>query len=100
MDDAITELITTYNELNSSSIIELDEEPSPLEFMRFVARNTPFVVRGGASDWGAIHTWSVDFLKAKLADETVNVAVTPAGYVFASSFPLFVSKEETSSGHM
>ncbi|KAK1828273.1 cupin-like domain-containing protein [Podospora conica] len=79
MDEAITELITSYNELNSSSIIELHHEPSPLEFMRFVAKNTPFVVRGGAADWKAIRTWSVDYLKATLADEQVNVAVTPFG---------------------
>lgn len=81
MDEAITELITSYNELNSSSIIELDHEPSPLEFMRFVAKNTPFVVRGGAADWKAVRTWSVDYLKETLANEQVNVAVTPFGYV-------------------
>lgn len=81
MDEAITELITSYIELNSSSIIELDHEPSPLEFMRFVAKNTPFVVRGGAADWKAVRTWSVDYLKETLANEQVNVAVTPFGYV-------------------
>ncbi|KAK0752512.1 putative pla2g4b [Schizothecium vesticola] len=79
MDDAITELITSYNELNSSSIIELDQEPSPLEFMRFVAKNTPFVVRGGAAGWKAIRDWSVAYLKETLANEQVNVAVTPFG---------------------
>ncbi|KAK3359963.1 cupin-like domain-containing protein [Lasiosphaeria hispida] len=77
--DPITELITIYNELNSHIIIELDEEPSPLEFMRFVAKNTPFVVRGAAADWKATRTWTSGFLKSHLADETVNVAVTPAG---------------------
>ncbi|KAK4449132.1 cupin-like domain-containing protein [Podospora aff. communis PSN243] len=77
--DPIAELITNYNELNASVIAELDEEPSPLEFMRFVAKNTPFVVRGAASDWTATKTWSARFLKEHLADETVNVAVTPFG---------------------
>ncbi|KAK0613455.1 putative phospholipase [Immersiella caudata] len=77
--DAIAELIINYNELNSSVVTELDEEPSPLEFMRFVAKNTPFVVRGAASDWKASQTWSAQSLKEHLADETVNVAVTPAG---------------------
>jgi peptidyl-lysine (3S)-dioxygenase / protease len=78
--DPTAELITTYNDLNSSAITALDEEPSPLEFMRFVARNTPFVVRAAASDWKATQTWSARFLAELLADETVNVAVTPAGY--------------------
>ncbi|KAK4238891.1 JmjC domain-containing protein 7 [Achaetomium macrosporum] len=77
--DPIEELITNYNELNSSVIEELSEEPSPLEFMRFVARNTPFVVRGAAADWRATRTWNVDYLKDFLGDEPVNVAVTPAG---------------------
>ncbi|KAJ2974605.1 hypothetical protein NUW58_g8607 [Xylaria curta] len=43
---SIVELLTTYNELNSSRIEELNEEPSPLEFMRYVARNIP--LRGAA----------------------------------------------------
>lgn len=93
MDEAITELITSYNELNSASIIELDQEPSPLEFMRFVAKNTPFVVRGGAKDWKAVRTWSVDYLKKTLANEQVNVAVTPFGYVL----PLF--RYESTNSH-
>jgi peptidyl-lysine (3S)-dioxygenase / protease len=79
--DPITELLTTYNELNSSSIDELTEVPSPLEFMGYVARNRPFVVRGGASDWKATRTWSVEALKERMAGMSVNVAVTPKGYV-------------------
>jgi len=85
--DPIAELITTYNELNSSAIIELDEELSALEFMRFVARNTPFVVRGAASGWEATQTWSARSLEEHLANETVNVAVTPAGYAILSPHP-------------
>lgn len=77
--DAIAELITAWNELNSNVITELDEEPSPLEFMRFVAANTPFVIRGVAANWKATQTWSATFLEDYLAGETVNVAVTPAG---------------------
>lgn len=81
IQDPIAELITDYNELNSSLIEELHEEPSALEFMRFVAKNTPFVVRGAAADWQATRTWTVDYLKDFLGDEPVNVAVTPAGYL-------------------
>ncbi|KAI1436001.1 phospholipase A2 [Xylaria sp. CBS 124048] len=77
--DSIVELLTTYNELNSSRIEELVEEPSPLEFMRYVARNTPFVVRRGARDWAATRTWDAAFLRSTLAGNRVNVAVTPFG---------------------
>jgi len=78
-DDPIAELITNYNELNASVIEELNEEPSPLEFMRYVARNTPFVVREAATSWKAFQTWDANFLTETLADQQVNVAVTPFG---------------------
>ncbi|PSR81203.1 putative phospholipase [Coniella lustricola] len=77
--DPVEALLTTYNELNPSVIEELHEEPSPLEFMRYVARNTPFVVRNGASDWNATRTWTADYLRDFLRQHKVNVAVTPEG---------------------
>lgn len=82
IESALEELISTFNELNSSVVEELDSEPSPLEFMRFVARNTPFVVRRGASSWKAGQKWSSSYLRSALQGQTVNVAVTPRGYAF------------------
>ncbi|KAI0376655.1 putative pla2g4b [Hypomontagnella monticulosa] len=78
-DDPIAELITTFNELNAGVVEELEEEPSPLEFMRYVARNTPFVIRGGASSWPVISRWTAAYLRESLAGHNVNVAVTPFG---------------------
>ncbi|KAK2009407.1 phospholipase A2 [Colletotrichum eremochloae] len=77
--DPLAELIITYNELNGAFIDELDEEPSPLEFMRYVARNTPFVIRGAASSWQSNKTWNKEYLVHMFKDQTVNVAVTPFG---------------------
>lgn len=77
--DPIADLLTAYSELNSSIVEELDEEPSPLEFMRYVARNTPFVVRKGAAHWAATKTWTAGYLENFLRDQQVNVAVTPLG---------------------
>lgn len=77
----LAELLINYNELNASVVDELHQEPSPLEFMRYVSRNTPFVVRGGASTWTATKTWNLGHLKDILRDQTVNVAVTPYGFV-------------------
>lgn len=77
--DPIADLITTYKELNSSFIEELKEEPSPLEFMRYVARNTPFVVRKAAANWTATKTWTASFLEHSLQDHQIKVAVTPRG---------------------
>ncbi|OLN84445.1 JmjC domain-containing protein 7 [Colletotrichum chlorophyti] len=78
-DDPLAELITTYYELNGAFIDELKEEPSPLEFMRYVARNTPFVVRHAASSWKSNKSWDKEFLLGIFKDQTVNVAVTPFG---------------------
>ncbi|PKS10772.1 hypothetical protein jhhlp_002529 [Lomentospora prolificans] len=75
----LRDLISTYNDLNSALIDELDEEPSALEFMRYVARNTPFVVRGCVRDWEAYQRWDREFLIEAMRGRRVNVAVTPRG---------------------
>lgn len=75
----LADLITTYHELNASVVDEFREEPSPLEFMRYVAKNRPFVVRGGAREWKACRRWDAEYLKSVMAGESVNVAVTPLG---------------------
>jgi jumonji domain-containing protein 7 len=77
----LVDLITNYHELNASVVDEFLEEPSPLEFMRYVAKNRPFVVRGGALHWKACQEWDAEYLRRALKGETVNVAVTPSGYV-------------------
>jgi hypothetical protein len=79
---ALQELIVTFNDLNGQNLDELDEEPSPLEFMRYVARNTPFVIRGAASTWRAGQRWNAEYLKSALGGQTVNVAVTPIGSAY------------------
>ncbi|RDW94805.1 putative phospholipase a2 protein [Coleophoma crateriformis] len=107
--DPIAELLISYDELNSPHVDVLDEVPSALEFLRYVARNRPFVVRGGASDWKATRTWNVSTLKGLLKDEKVNVALTPKGHgdlVFVKpweeeqsfdTFLDFVTRQELSS---
>lgn len=49
--DPITTLLETYASLNPATITTLDALPSPLEFLRFVAQNRPFVIRGGAAEY-------------------------------------------------
>jgi jumonji domain-containing protein 7 len=66
-EDPIRVLLESYNELNSSYITELDEIPSPLEFMRFVSLNRPFVVRGGASDVSLSSTYYCAICFSELA---------------------------------
>jgi hypothetical protein len=81
MQDPIADLITAYHEFNAAVIDELHEEPSALEFMRYVAKNRPFVVRGGAKEWKACESWDAAYLSDVMRSEDVQVAVTPYGYV-------------------
>ena len=76
----ITEMLTTYHELNGN-IDELLEDPSPLDFMRYVAKNRPFVVRRGCSTWPAVQTWNAAYLQAVMRETPVKIAVTPYGSV-------------------
>ncbi|CAL3969347.1 unnamed protein product [Diplocarpon coronariae] len=77
--DPTLTLLETYSALNPATIATLDSLPSALEFLRFVAQNRPFVVRGGAADWDAVRQWNVETLKKMLEGVDVNVAVTPKG---------------------
>ncbi|KAG9514426.1 phospholipase A2, partial [Aureobasidium melanogenum] len=91
LDTAVRELITTYDELNPTVVDELWEEPSALEFLHYVARNRPFVVRKGAQDWTAVQKWDSHYLLNVLGHSLVNVAITPFGNADA------VLKEEDGS---
>lgn len=80
LDDAVRELLVTYQELNGSVVEELNEHPTPLEFMKYVHKGRPFVVRGGVSDWPAMQ-WTVEYLKKTMGETAIQVAVTPSGSV-------------------
>lgn len=82
---AIEELITTYQELNGSQVAELTEVPSPIEFMQYVRRGRPCVIRGAASEWPATK-WTVEYLENKMKGSYIQVAITPLGCV--DSFPI------------
>ncbi|KAI9711851.1 MAG: hypothetical protein M1820_001996 [Bogoriella megaspora] len=79
LDRAIAELMVSYHELNSSVIEELFEEPTPLEFMRYVALNRPFVIRKGADEWEARRKWDADYLIERMGEDKVKVAWTRDG---------------------
>ena len=84
-------LISAYHSFNGLEVEELQTEPSPLEFMRFVSKNRPFVVRGAILQWPASH-WSVASLEQTLGDGVVNIAVTPHGSVGLLRFQSIVHK--------
>lgn len=77
---AMEELITTYHELNGSHVDELAELPTPLEFMQYVHRGRPFVIRGAVSEWPAMH-WTTEYLENEMKGSRVQIAMTPSGLV-------------------
>lgn len=81
LEDAVKELIITYQELNGSTVEELHEAPTPLEFMRYVHKGRPFVIRGAVSHWPAATLWNVEYLKRVMGETAIQVAVTPSGSV-------------------
>ena len=81
MDGNVANLVETYHEVNAAVVDELHEEPSPLEFMRYVSRNRPFVVRQAAVWWNAVQVWDSRYLLKRMEGQEVKVAVTPKGYV-------------------
>lgn len=82
ISEALADMVVSYHELNGQFIDQIHEEPSALEFMRYVAKNRPFVVRGGALHWPAVQRWSFKYLVEEMKDQYVNVAVTPYGSVY------------------
>ncbi|KAK5711833.1 hypothetical protein LTR17_018201 [Elasticomyces elasticus] len=79
MTSPLTNLINTYHELNASIVDELEEEPSALEFLQFVAKNRPFLVRHAANSWTASEKWDANYLRQRMGNEEVKVAITPLG---------------------
>ncbi|KAF2397697.1 Clavaminate synthase-like protein [Trichodelitschia bisporula] len=75
----IRDLITSYQELNPSTIPELSDPPSALEFMRYAATNRPFILRNGAADFPAVQKWNAAYLREVMNDAPVNVAISAAG---------------------
>ncbi|ORY91719.1 cupin-like domain-domain-containing protein [Leucosporidium creatinivorum] len=80
MEKALQTLIKDYQDLNSSTIAEIDYTPSPLEFSRFVGQNRPLVIRGQGQreQTPALEKWSNAYLVEKV-QEKVAIAVSPEG---------------------
>ena len=92
---AIEELITNYQALNGRHVTELTEVPSPIEFMQFVRKGRPCVIRGAASGWPATSCWTVEYLENKMKGSNIKVAITPLGCVVGfSSLCIYLSLSE------
>ena len=92
-DGMINDLISLYHDLNGASVDELREPPSALEFMKYVAKNRPFIVRQGMSHSPALHKWNCEYLKRVLGPAPVKVAITPNGSAsrFRTAFTMILT---------
>lgn len=79
LSKGVAKMLRTYHEINADGIDEFTHEPTPLEFMKYVHRNRPFIVRGGCADWPAVRKWNLDYLLQKVGTSTVEIAETPLG---------------------
>nr|XP_045581536.1 bifunctional peptidase and (3S)-lysyl hydroxylase Jmjd7-like [Procambarus clarkii]XP_045581538.1 bifunctional peptidase and (3S)-lysyl hydroxylase Jmjd7-like [Procambarus clarkii]XP_045581539.1 bifunctional peptidase and (3S)-lysyl hydroxylase Jmjd7-like [Procambarus clarkii]XP_045581540.1 bifunctional peptidase and (3S)-lysyl hydroxylase Jmjd7-like [Procambarus clarkii]XP_045581541.1 bifunctional peptidase and (3S)-lysyl hydroxylase Jmjd7-like [Procambarus clarkii] len=81
----------------SKQVPILDDVPTPLDLYRdWVAPNRPVIFRGAVREWPAIKKWSFKYLREKVGNKEVSVAVTPNGYADAPCSGYFVMPEERS----
>ena len=73
----------------------LDSPPTGLEFLReWVSYNRPVVIKNAINHWPALKNWSISYLKEKLKDRQVSVAITPTGYADAVYKDKFLLPDE------
>ena len=64
----------------STSGIKILNNPTAVEFLReAVSAYQPVIIRGCCDSWAAMQNWSMELLKDRLKDATVNVNWTPDG---------------------
>ena len=79
-ETAFVDMLSAYHDINGVQVDEIYKVPSPLEYLRYVGRSRPFILRQvGLRDWPALQRWSVSYLKERMGDAVVNIAVTPNG---------------------
>lgn len=78
-----------------STVPEIEGAPSPLQFYRdYVASNKPVLINNAVSQWPALQRWNSDYLRKKIGQREVTVAVTPNGYADAITDGKFVMPEQ------
>ncbi|XP_071511065.1 bifunctional peptidase and (3S)-lysyl hydroxylase Jmjd7-like [Diadema antillarum] len=96
LEECFTTLVQEARELYlSPEVPRLPHPPSPLAFYRdYVCPNQPVIIENAFTDFPAYHRWTIPYLRQKLKDKAVTVAVTPDGYGDAVHDGFFVLPEE------
>lgn len=96
LEESLKKLSVEAEELYLDSEIPIIEgAPTSLEFLRnYVSLNKPVVIKGAIDRWPAVHAWTNNYLRDKIGNKEVSVAVTPNGYADAVVGDRFVMPEE------
>ncbi|CAL1265047.1 unnamed protein product [Larinioides sclopetarius] len=97
MWETLQEFVVDYCDYLPDSIPELDKFPTPNEFLNnYVLTNLPFVVRCDESQhFPAVLLWKdPKYMRKKMAERKVTVAVTPDGRADSIVDDLFMIPEE------
>ena len=78
-----------------SEVPRIEYAPNALQFYReFVAANNPVIIRNSINHWSCFRKWTNEYLRSKVGEKSVTVAVTPNGYADAPLQDRFVLPEE------
>lgn len=96
LEHALVSLAQEARELCLQDQIQvLSSSPSPLSFHRdWVAPNRPVIIENALDHWRAPTLWTIDYLREKIGEKEVTVAVTPNGYADGVVGDRFVMPEE------
>ncbi|XP_033633664.1 bifunctional peptidase and (3S)-lysyl hydroxylase Jmjd7-like [Asterias rubens] len=96
LEDHFKNLVTEARDLYLSDEVPcVDGPPTPLEFHRdWVCPNRPVIFRRCIDHWPALSKWTPAYLRDKIGDQAVTVAVTPNGMADAVYKDKFVMPEE------
>ncbi|KAI8329936.1 putative pla2g4b [Chlamydoabsidia padenii] len=80
IEKSFLKYIKEYQDLNGVKPQVFEQPPSPLEFFqKCVHPNRPALIKGAIDHWPANELWTDDYLRMKMKDQQVTVAVTPNG---------------------
>ncbi|KAI8080003.1 cupin-like domain-containing protein [Halteromyces radiatus] len=80
IEKAFIKYVKEYQDINGVQPVIFNGPPSPLEFLqKCVHPNRPALIKGSIDHWPAKTLWTDDYLRDKMKDQEVTVAVTPNG---------------------
>ncbi|KAI8082624.1 jmjC domain-containing protein 7 [Gilbertella persicaria] len=94
IESVFVKYVKEYQDINGTHIHIYESPPSALEFLRTsVHPNRPAIIKGAFDHWPARTQWTNEYLRSKMGEATVTVAITPNGYADAVTFDPVTNKE-------